>query len=116
MRERMKDKVIVVSGGCGDLGAATARRVSEEGARVVLLDIRAAAEGEACARQNGAAAYYVCDQSDRDAIDRVLAQAQREFGRLDVAIANAGLVRRAPFLDISAVSYTHLTLPTNREV
>jgi NAD(P)-dependent dehydrogenase (short-subunit alcohol dehydrogenase family) len=101
----LKDKVIVITGGCGDLGAATARRVSAEGARPVLLDILPENDGKARAQSSGAAAYYVCDHSSRPAVDSVLADVFERFGRIDVAIVNAAMVRAEKFEDIALDSW-----------
>jgi len=101
----LKDKVVVITGGCGDLGAATARRVSEEGARAVLLDILPENDGKARASSVGAAAYYRCDHSDRPAVDSVLSDIAERLGRIDVAIVNAAMVRAEKFEDISMESW-----------
>jgi len=101
----LKDKVIVITGGCGDLGAAAARRVSEEGARAVLLDVLSDSDGNARAKSAGAAAYYRCDHSDRPAVDSTLADVVERFGRLDVAIVNAAMVRAEKFQDITMESW-----------
>jgi len=101
----LKDKLLVITGGCGDLGRATAGRLASESARVVLLDLLEEPAGQDVADQVGASAYYRCDQSDREAVDRVLRDVRSRFGRLDVAIANAAIVRRALFQDIPADSW-----------
>lgn len=100
----LKDKIIVISGGCGDLGCATAQRLGEEGARVVLLDVVDARLGEERAGSVGAT-FMHCDQSDRPQIDLALQQIVENLGRLDVVIANAAMVRRALFQDISSGSW-----------
>jgi NAD(P)-dependent dehydrogenase (short-subunit alcohol dehydrogenase family) len=101
----LRDSVVVITGGCGDLGRATARRLASESARVVLLDLLEGATGRDVAQQVGASAYYRCDQSDREEVDDVLSRVWGRFGRLDVAIANAAIVRRALFQDISRESW-----------
>jgi NAD(P)-dependent dehydrogenase (short-subunit alcohol dehydrogenase family) len=101
----LKDKVIVITGGCGDLGAATARRITEEGARAVLMDILPEKDGNARAESVGAAAYYVCDHSNRPAVDSALSVIAERFGRIDVAIVNAAMVRAEKFEEISLESW-----------
>jgi NAD(P)-dependent dehydrogenase (short-subunit alcohol dehydrogenase family) len=93
-------KVIIITGGCGDIGAATARQLAREGARVTLLDLMGAEEGSLRARQIGAAGYRQCDQGDRRAIDAVLGQLAAELPRLDVVIANAAVAGRHAFQEI----------------
>src|SRR5580700_9569942 len=93
-------KVIIITGGCGDIGAATARQLAREGARVMLLDLMGAEEGTLRAGQIGAAGYRQCDQGDRRAIDAVLGQLAAELPRLDVVIANAAVAGRHAFQEI----------------
>ncbi len=96
----VNDKIIVITGGCGDIGAATAAKLAGGGAEVVLLDLPQEAEGEERGRALGAAAYYRCDQGDRETIERVLQDVHNRFGRLDVVIANAAVVHRIPIAAI----------------
>jgi len=107
------DRCALVTGGAGDIGAAIGRRLLADGFRVVLLDRRAAAHGEAVAGSVAAAAgvpasrvvYAEADVTDRAAVDAVVAAAPR----LDVAIANAAVSESAPFLDITAEQWrSHL--------
>ncbi|MDQ3411366.1 MAG: SDR family oxidoreductase [Chloroflexota bacterium] len=92
--------MVVITGGCGDIGSATAAKLAGGGARVVLLDLPEEAEGEQRGRIVGAAAYYRCNQGDRQRTEHVLKDVHRRFGRLDVVIANAAVVYRIPVADI----------------
>lgn len=100
----LKEKIIVISGGCGDLGSATAKRLGEEGARVVLLDVVDEKIGMERAQSVGAT-FVRCDQSERAQIDATLQAIVEKFGRLDVVIANAAMVHRALFQDITSNSW-----------
>jgi len=82
-------KIVAITGGAGDIGRATARRLSEEGARVHLLDVIGAAEGERVTRESEARAYWLCSQTDRDAVDQTFASIASREGRLDCVILNA---------------------------
>src|SRR5476651_2389818 len=97
----LANKIVVITGGCGELGAATARRLSAEGAKPVLLDILDEPAAQDIAAGCGAAAYFKCDHSDRAGVERVFAAIAKRFGRIDVAIANAAMVRACPFVDIT---------------
>ena len=89
--------VIAITGGCGDIGRATAARLLAEGAQVVLLDLLPQSDGEKIAKQLGSQArYFQADVTDRPAVERAL----HSNGRLDVVISNAGMVVNQPFLDI----------------
>jgi NAD(P)-dependent dehydrogenase (short-subunit alcohol dehydrogenase family) len=88
---RLRDKVIVITGGAHGIGAATVQRCSEEGARVVLVDIDRA-RGEAAAAKYGAT-YSATDVSDHAAVGALVTQTVHEFGQLDCVVSNACLHR-----------------------
>lgn len=73
----IRDSVFVVTGGGSGLGAATARHLVEQGAKVVLADLNAQA-GEAMAAELGSQARFVqTDVSDEDSASPALAEATR---------------------------------------
>ncbi|PWI14704.1 oxidoreductase [Streptomyces sp. Act143] len=83
---------VLITGAARGIGAATARRFAEEGARVLVSDLdTAAAEKTASAlRAEGLAAEaYGCDVGDRAAVEAAVAHAVAAFGRLDVLVNNA---------------------------
>ena len=88
---RLRDKVAVITGAARGIGAACARRMSEEGAAVAILDLHDA-EGEALARELGAKArYWRCDVAKEVEVKRVFAEVEAHFGRIDVLVNNAGV-------------------------
>jgi rhamnulose-1-phosphate aldolase/alcohol dehydrogenase len=94
-------KIALVTGGAGGIGAATAARLLREGACVVLADRAADAVEEVragFARQFGADVVRaaVCDVTDEAQVEAAVALAAREFGGLDVLVANAGIASSAP--------------------
>src|SRR5437868_14913035 len=94
-------KNALVTGGSGDIGAAMAAELTRRGARVTLLDLKspeAAQEWITTASAFGEVGYVQADVRDRPALDAAL----EGLGRLDIAIANAGIVESAPFLEITA--------------
>jgi 3-oxoacyl-[acyl-carrier protein] reductase len=88
---RMKDKVVLVTGGAAGIGRATAQRFVEEGATVVICDMNAAA-GEATAEALGVAFYKVNVTSQAE-VQAWVAQVIARYGRIDVLVNNAGIVR-----------------------
>lgn len=96
----LKDKIIVLTGGCGDLGGAIAQRLSANGAKVILSDILELSAGQKRAAETGAGEYHLCDQTDRPALDKLLASVQQRYGRLDVVIANAAIAKVFPFPEL----------------
>ena len=102
-------KVGVVTGATAGLGRAAAFAMAREGAAVVLTG-RDAAEGDAAAAEirelGGRAVFKTVDVVEEDAIQRMVACALSEFGRLDIAYNNAGIESPAcpvQDLDMAAV-------------
>jgi NAD(P)-dependent dehydrogenase (short-subunit alcohol dehydrogenase family) len=89
---RLQDKVALISGGGGSIGAATARVFAAEGARVVVADLDEAGL-TAVVDEIGSdrAALAVTDVTDSDQVRAAVALAVERFGGLDVAFANAGV-------------------------
>ena len=95
---RVTDKVAIITGGASGLGLASARRLAEEGARVVLADINLE-QGQAVADEIPGARFEHLDVT-REAnwialIDKVIT----DFGRLDILLNCAGIVRLASIED-----------------
>jgi NAD(P)-dependent dehydrogenase (short-subunit alcohol dehydrogenase family) len=89
---RLQDKVAVISGGAGSIGAATARLFAAEGARVVVADLDEAGLA-AVVDEVGSdrAAVAVTDVTDSDQVRAAVTLAVERFGGLDIAFANAGV-------------------------
>ena len=91
MSKRFEGKVVLVTGAGSGIGAATARRFAEEGARLMLADIDADA-GAAMARELGAeAAFRQTDVRQMEQVEALTQAAVDRFGRLDVVVNNAGI-------------------------
>src|SRR5258706_15131880 len=86
-------KVALVTGGNSGIGAATARRLAELGARVVITG-RRQSEGRLVVtdieRNSGSAAFIQADLSQPEQVKRIVPFALDTFGRLDYAFNNAG--------------------------
>jgi len=92
MGVRVDGKVAVISGGARGMGASHARRLVEEGARVVAADILDD-EGATLADELGDAARFVhLDVTQPDQWKAAVGAAVDEFGKLDVLVNNAGIV------------------------
>jgi NAD(P)-dependent dehydrogenase (short-subunit alcohol dehydrogenase family) len=87
----LEGKVAVVTGAADGIGAATARRMSEEGARVALVDIRARELEEVAADIGDGALALQADVSSAEDVERYTAEALAHFGRIDLAMLNAGV-------------------------
>jgi rhamnulose-1-phosphate aldolase/alcohol dehydrogenase len=94
-------KVALVTGGAGGIGAATAARLMRDGACVMLLDRDASALDDV---RTGFAKHYgkdvirstVCDVTDETQVQAAFDDCAREFGGLDILVANAGIASSAP--------------------
>ncbi len=88
---RLRDKVAVISGGAGSIGAATARLFVAEGARVVITDVDEAGLRSVAAELGEAAAAHAADVTDSGQVRAAVDVAVEQFGGLDIAFANAGM-------------------------
>src|SRR5688500_8058523 len=93
MERRLKDKVVFLSGATGGLGLATAERLAEEGAHLVLTDLDEQACRALADDLPGAGRHVVArlDVADETAWLELAAMIQREHGRLDGLVNNAGI-------------------------
>jgi NAD(P)-dependent dehydrogenase (short-subunit alcohol dehydrogenase family) len=87
--ERFKDRVAVVTGGAGGIGAATCRRLAGEGAHVVVVDVSDDAAGALADELGGLAVR--ADVTSPEDNERMYALTVERFGRIDVAFHNAGI-------------------------
>lgn len=91
---RVAGKVCIVTGAASGLGAADAIRLAEEGAHVVLTDVAEEA-GRAVAAAIPGSIFLPHDVRNEDQWRSVITETMAKFGRLDVLVNNAGIVRFA---------------------
>jgi 3-oxoacyl-[acyl-carrier protein] reductase len=98
-------KVALVTGAGRNIGRAIALHLACDGATVVVNGRSDGAAVEAVAGEitamGGRALAHLADVSDAEAVARMTDAVAAEFGGIDIAVANAGLRRQTPFLDIS---------------
>jgi NAD(P)-dependent dehydrogenase (short-subunit alcohol dehydrogenase family) len=91
---RLKDKVAIVTGASGGIGAGIAEVFAEESASVVCV-ARRAAEGEAVVesirRRGGTAAFIACDVAQEQQVEAMTRRTLELFGRIDILVNNAGV-------------------------
>lgn len=92
----LKDKVVVITGGAGGIGKASALRFAEEGAKVVVADF---VDGEATVAEVKAkgvdAIYLKVDVTNLESCQNMIAKVVEAFGRVDVLVNNAGITKDA---------------------
>ena len=96
MNKILQDRIALVTGGAQGLGQAICERLAQEGCHVVVADLNQegasrTAEGIASAGDRRAIAVKV-DVSDEAQVEAMVARTVREFGRLDILVANAGIL------------------------
>jgi len=97
----LKDKRVLITGGAGGIGAATAARFLEGGARVVVLDRDDAALKRLEREHPALSGFIKADVSSPDDVARAFEELDDLLGALDVLINNAGISIRHRFMDIS---------------
>jgi NAD(P)-dependent dehydrogenase (short-subunit alcohol dehydrogenase family) len=105
---RFVDQVVIVTGGAQGIGRACVDAFAAEGATVVIADVDAEGGRKAAAgveAQGGRARFIATDVGDAAQARRLVDQTLQAFGRLDVLINNAGIIRTAEFLEISEADF-----------
>ena len=97
----LKDKVVVVTGGAGGIGAAIVRAFHAQGSKVGCLDIDVA-RGEALTAELGDGALFVpCDLTDIPALKAAVGKVRDAFGPIDILVNNAAHDERHETLEVT---------------
>ncbi len=100
---QLDGRVGIITGASSGIGAATARVLAREGAKLVLTDLDDAA-GQALAAEIGGV-YVHHDVTDDAAWPGVVDTAEKHFGRLDILVANAGIGIMGPAIEMSLADW-----------
>ena len=108
---RVQDRVVVVTGGAGGIGAAACRAIAAEGGKVVVADLDPKAArrvAEAIAEDGGAAESVGVDVTDRSQVQAMIRKAVDTFGELNVIFNNAGMNRPRGFMDVDEENFEQI--------
>jgi 3-oxoacyl-[acyl-carrier protein] reductase len=107
-----RNRVAIVTGSSRGIGAATARRLARDGHAVTVNCVAnrelAAGVVREIERAGGRAIWVQADVSDPRAVQRLFDENERAFGGVDVVVSNAGVMRLAPFRDMSDEDFARM--------
>lgn len=106
-------KVALITGAAGGIGAATARRLHSQGARLVLTDLDEAALASLASEFGQDAAICRCDVTSEADNEAAVQTALDTFGALDIAILNAGTEGRVGLIGESKLADFDLVMAIN---
>jgi len=107
----LKNKVCVVTGGAGGIGSAICRRLSEEGAKVAIMDLKREDAAKLAGELSASGAEvrdYCVDITDYEKVRKACESIESELGPIDVLINNAGWDHAAKFVDTDPYLWTKL--------
>jgi meso-butanediol dehydrogenase/(S,S)-butanediol dehydrogenase/diacetyl reductase len=111
---RLDGRTVLITGAARGIGAASARRLAGEGARLVLADVDAAGV-EKLAAELGQVAVQADVTRSAD-VERMVGEPYRRWGRLDVLFNNAGVVRLQPLLEVTEAEWDRVMTVNLRAV
>jgi NAD(P)-dependent dehydrogenase (short-subunit alcohol dehydrogenase family) len=106
--KRLEGKVALVTGGNSGIGLATAQRLREEGAKVVISGRNQKTLDEAVHKIGKDVLAVRADVSNTDDLDKLFAAISQKFGKIDVLFANAGIYKFAPATATTSELYDEL--------
>ena len=105
---RLDGKVALVTGASYGIGFAIAKALYEAGAKIVFNDIKQEFVDKGLANYAAEGIEvkgYVCDVTDEDAVNAMVAKIEEEVGVIDILVNNAGIIKRIPMTEMSAAEF-----------
>lgn len=104
----LNGKVALITGASYGIGFAIASALAEAGATIVFNDLKQefVDKGLAAYKEAGIAANgYVCDVTNEDQVNAMVAQIEKEVGVIDILVNNAGIIKRVPMHEMPASEF-----------
>ncbi len=104
----LEGKIALVTGASYGIGFAIASSLADAGAKIVFNDIKQefVDKGLAAYKEAGIDAVgYVCDVTDEDAVNAMVADIEKNVGVIDILVNNAGIIKRIPMTEMSAAEF-----------
>lgn len=101
-------KIALVTGASYGIGFAIATGLAKAGAKIVFNDIKQefVDKGLASYKEAGVdATGYVCDVTDEEAVNELVAKIEKEIGVIDILVNNAGIIKRIPMTEMTAAEF-----------
>ncbi len=105
---RLDGKIALITGASYGIGFAIASGLAEAGATIVFNDINQdlVNKGVAAYKEAGIHAHgYVCDVTNEDQVNEMIAAIEREVGVVDILVNNAGIIKRIPMIEMTAAQF-----------
>ena len=104
----LEGKVALVTGASYGIGFALATAFAEAGAKIVFNDINQdfVDRGLAAYKEKGIEAHgYVCDVTNEEQVNAMVAQIEKEVGKINILVNNAGIIKRIPMHEMTAAEF-----------
>ena len=106
--KRLEGKVAIITGAAQGMGASHARKFIEEGAKVVLTDLNKE-KGDALSAELGENALFVSQNvTSAEDWEKVVLEAEKAFGKVDVLVNNAGITMAKSILQMTEEEYRRI--------